>query len=67
MTLANVQGKLSRAEMRNVMAGVEDEGNACANLSEQDCRQNPPCESGGVAGKCGWVVAWSRCACATIS
>lgn len=72
MSLANVQGKLSRAEMKNVMAGNDltdgsiDGGNACSSLSENDCRQRPSCtSSANTTGKCGWTAAWNRCTCAS--
>lgn len=29
MNLANIKGKLSRAEMKNIMAGGEDDGFSC--------------------------------------
>ncbi len=55
MTLANVQGKLSRAEMRNVMAGRdEDDGipeckDTCA--TNADCPLDRYCGSGLCGGK----------------
>ena len=57
MSLANVQGKLSRVEMKNIMAGSEgggcpgilsckreDEGSACPDVSTSTgctCREDP--------------------------
>jgi len=34
MSLANIQGKLSRAEMKNIMAGS---GSSCTCYSNSDC------------------------------
>ncbi len=32
MSLANIQGKLSRTEMKNIMAGDENESSACGTV-----------------------------------
>ena len=51
MSLANIQGKLSRTEMKNIMAGV---------LTPPDCNDN--CENGCGSGyycddiSCGMIV-----------
>ncbi len=42
MSLANIQGKLSRAEMKNIMAGTDGiglgcEGNACGGGGSGTC------------------------------
>jgi 4-diphosphocytidyl-2C-methyl-D-erythritol kinase len=52
MTLANVQGKLSRAEMKNVMAGS---GGKCLTFcqTDSDCGSDcPKCKQGGTAKFC---------------
>ena len=38
MSLANIQGKLSRAEMKNIMAGSGGSGGCCG--SDRDCGGN---------------------------
>ena len=58
MSLVNIQGKLSRAEMKNVMAGVgRTLGCACA--SDSDCGGSLPycnkqlsCDEGKTKGGC---------------
>ncbi len=60
MTLANVQGKLSRAEMKIVMAGDatldgEDGSGKCTHecRSDDDCGLDcPKCKQGGTAKFC---------------
>lgn len=37
MSLANIQGKLSRAEMKDIMAGYSDRCLGCR--SDQECKQ----------------------------
>jgi len=63
LSLANVQGKLSRAEMKNVMAGSGGAGNACTGKSKDDCSGGCT-QSNGAGGNCKWITAWDRCACA---
>lgn len=47
MSLANIQGKLNRAEMKNILAGAEDDGGFCGTVgTAQNC---PP---GTTAEKC---------------
>ena len=44
MSLANIQGKLSRTEMKNIMAGVGDEtigGQDCLTEFSYDCGYAP--------------------------
>lgn len=50
MNLANIQGKLSRAEMKNIMAGSGSDG-CCT--SDRDC--------GGNATYCSKAVACTGC------
>ncbi|MDP1844411.1 MAG: hypothetical protein Q8K64_13420 [Sediminibacterium sp.] len=63
MSLANIQGKLSRAEMKNIMAG-----------SGAVCHVNKPCtlhaEGQNYTGVCdagfgGGSGGWMACGCAT--
>ncbi|MCU0351508.1 MAG: hypothetical protein MUF43_11900 [Flavobacterium sp.] len=37
MSLDNIQGKLSRAEMKNIMAGAESEGGTCKSKYDTGC------------------------------
>ena len=60
MSLANIQGKLSRTEMKNIMAGLKGAGDPCNCNSADDCTTwNEMCIAGcekgqtGKAGKCG--------------
>ena len=62
MNLANIQGKLSRAEMKNIMAGLTTTGGlpVCNCNSADDCTATnelcmSSCEAGitGKAGHCG--------------
>ena len=61
MSLANIQGKLSRAEMKNIMAGLADVGGAlpkCNCNSPEDCTATnelcmSSCQGGTGAGHCG--------------
>lgn len=50
MNLANMQGKLTRAEMKNILAGAEDGGTnisfgACTGGSIGEWEYNPPVSS----------------------
>ncbi len=42
MSLANIQGKLSRAEMKNIMAGSTDLG-SCGNVCDSDSQCTSRC------------------------
>lgn len=48
MSLANIQGKLSRAEMKSIMAGSGDDGGQCGT----DCADTTTCVTGGHNGHC---------------
>ena len=50
MSLANIQGKLSRAEMKNIMAGS---GSGCVKTGDY-CNRNDTCcsSTAGYFGKC---------------
>lgn len=54
MSLGNIQGKLSRAEMKNIMAGSG--GGTCDCNSKDDCSSSKPycvaCSGGPKAGVC---------------
>jgi len=62
MSLENIQGKLSRKEMRNIMAGSgsTDCGfqTYCGNALNQPCTT-----SNGTTGKCGVRTAETQCRC----
>ena len=49
MTLANIQGKLSRAEMKNIMAGTG--GTGCYKC----------CRSNGVCSECSFSYSGATC------
>jgi len=55
MSLANIQGKLSRAEMKNIMAGCGGTGSCNCN-NQDECGGNTPCcvacSGGPKAGVC---------------
>jgi hypothetical protein len=59
MTLANVQGKLNRAEMRKVMAGVDNNSHCYG--AETPCSYYES-GTGMVTGKCG-LNSLDRCVC----
>jgi len=65
MSLANIQGKLSRAEMKNIMAGSDSGGMSCDGPAGQAfCRAMNPCyscsnTSGYGVGQC--YFDYSRC------
>lgn len=51
MSLANIKGKLSRAEMKNIMAGSGSSGQ-CGSSCSGSCKiKGGPCD--GVTGVCG--------------
>ena len=57
MSLANIQGKLSRPEMKNIMAGSGSGSCACG--SDRDCgagaphcNKNKSCDDGKTNGAC---------------
>ena len=63
MSLANIQSKLSRAEMKNIMAGSGS--NECTGLSQAACTRKPCTFSvGGGGGYCGWSNSQGKCYCA---
>jgi len=45
MSLANIQGKLSRTEMKNIMAGVETVGGGTICYSATPCNETGTCGS----------------------
>lgn len=49
MSLASIQGKLSRAEMKNIMAG----SSANCKMGDQSCNTDSDCSNGGTGCKCG--------------
>ena len=51
MSLANIQGKLSRTEMRNIMAGS---GKNCPKCTKQSDCPNSSCVSWSTGGPCGY-------------
>lgn len=53
MSLANIQGKLSRAEMKNIMAGSGGDGVACTDNSQCTPYGNCICFTG--FHKCGCI------------
>jgi len=61
LSLANIQGKLSRDEMKSIMAGKAAPGIDCDCNSKDDCTYNELCIagcSGGTgAGYCGCLSA----------
>lgn len=57
MSLANIQGKLSRMEMKNIMAGsctASSSGykKCCKNGSCSDCLSGMTCENGSTCAEC---------------
>lgn len=52
---------ISRIELKKIKGGLTE----CSSCGEDSCSGG--CESGGIAGKCGWTVVPSgRCTCATV-
>ena len=58
MSLANIQGKLSRTEMKNIMAGSGCEAPICVSCTSSDqcsfgkiCRSSPSCSDPKVCAK----------------
>jgi hypothetical protein len=56
MSLVNIQGKLSRAEMKNIMAG-SGTGGSCKVCQESWCKGLCYCSSG--LGQCGSTCSGS--------
>ena len=52
MRLAKIQGKLSRAEMKNIMAGSGGSGTICNCNSNDNCSGTKPTCYNGIAYKC---------------
>ena len=57
MSLANIKGKLSRAEMKKIMAGCGSLGCACGSDSDcgsgaPHCNKNKSCDDGKTYGAC---------------
>ncbi len=57
MSLANIQGKLTRAEMKKIMAGAEGEENSC----NVGCSANKDCTK--VCLKCELAPNWPQNFC----
>lgn len=57
MSLANIQGKLSRAEMKKIMAGSG--GGGCDCNSKDDCTSDKPYCVNGCGGPVGGK--WGNC------
>ncbi len=63
MSIANIRGKLSRSEMKNIMAGSGSDPEICECNSPDDCTEynelcmaNSECDrSGGKQGMCGCI------------
>jgi hypothetical protein len=66
MSLANIQGKLSRNEMKNIMAGLSDGGDGGDDGGATACTQNSDCPSNGKKG-CSCNTTLGRCQCVTVS
>ena len=61
MSLANIQGKLSRAEMKNIMAG-SGISSSCGSVS--NCSTGTECTfENGKKGKCGLHTHSTVCGC----
>jgi len=52
MSLANIQGKLSRAEMKNIMAGSGTCALRQCNSDTDCCPDNPKCTRPGTTNYC---------------
>ena len=53
MSLANIKGKLSRTEMKNIMAGSDKpSGRCCLNGSCSECYTGLTCANGAVFHLC---------------
>jgi hypothetical protein len=63
MSLANLQGKLSRAEMKNIMAGS---GGTSCNQNGMALCFGPCTFSGGGGGSCQWSFGATKCVCAGV-
>jgi hypothetical protein len=60
ISLANIQAKLSRAEMKKIMAGS---GNNCQSTCDGSCSYRCSGDSYDRYGRCGW--SGSTCTCAS--
>jgi hypothetical protein len=58
MSLENIQGKMSRKEMRNIMAGS---GSSCADYSNDGCNNHKACVYGNEAGICKTTSGVCQC------
>jgi hypothetical protein len=63
MSLANIQGKLSRAEMKNIMAGSGD-GSGCNSSCDSKCSNT--CNGVATTGNCGLNSASGNCNCIVV-
>lgn len=66
MSLENIQGKLSRKEMRGIMAGSGLGGSSGCQVSPSFCgsSSNNSCtKPDGSSGKCGVRAAETQCRC----
>jgi hypothetical protein len=62
MSLANIKGKLSRAEMKNIMAGSGDgDTSRCGSACSGTCTT-----SGGYSGNCHKTVSTGKCYCVAV-
>ena len=59
MSLANIQGKLSRVEMKNIMAGSGSGTNCAASCTGS-------CTASGHSGKCATNSGSGRCNCVAV-
>ena len=64
MSLANIQGKLSRKELKNIMAGFEEtlDGDACATKKCKTTSGTSDCYTSTQAGA--GCICWARTDCA---
>ena len=64
MSLANIQGKLSRVEMKNIMAGLNGGTTCSCNSSDQCTATNELCMNSGCdQGSSGYV---GTCGCPSV-
>ena len=52
ISLANIKGKLSRTEMKNIMAGSGTTYKCCKNGACSDCYSNITCVTGAEKSEC---------------
>ncbi len=64
MSLANVQGKLSRNEMKNIMAGDAPGGGTCAAPCNMSCFVQ--CGGQSTPGECGVNQVSGKCGCSAV-